>query len=392
LEKTYPRIPGLILGRLIQERSQDYATAILQLPTFEGRDAFDLFLDKSMHGFKGVPAAFARLISERDFSTAFARAQNYHRILQAADSIGNNPDVAPALVQFFSAHAQDVLRVDGRCDVLIRLHEAASARDKSVLLAAFVDDITFLFSRNRVPRMITLFRTLFRGSRIECPFQPRSCASFVKHMFSSEWPSELSGFVVEVARVFPEFANAIVRQTLNQSTDSSVPVWKERHFALELCSNATDSSLAATIGCELQSACQHSLTILQSHAVLGCLNRLTQLLTQENYEVHEQWTTLLYLLVSEIPNPPRAVQQFLGKMVQLMSPSEVQSMIGSLMATILSGDPDGFDDGMDKAGSLIEQRSDLLEYVRENFSVKKDVWDEWNPRTREKCRAWMTVE
>jgi hypothetical protein len=212
-------------------------------------------------------------------------------------------------------------------------------------------------------------------------------------MFLTEWPSELSQFVVEVAGVFPQFANAIVRQIVNRNTDiSSVTAWRERHFALELCSDATDTSLAAAIGCELQSVCQRSLTFLQGHEVLGCLNRLTQLLTRGNYEAHEQWTTLFYVLVSEMPTPPDAVQQFLGKMVQLMSPSEVQAMVGSLVAALLSGERDGFDDAMDKASSLIHQRADLLEYVRENFSVKKDVWDGWGPGTRAKCRAWLTVE
>jgi hypothetical protein len=79
-------------------------------------------------------------------------------------------------------------------------------------------------------------------------------------------------------------------------------------------------------------------------------------------------------------------------MVELMSPSEVQAMLGSLMLTILSGDPDGFDDAVDKACSLIRQRSDLLQYVREKFSLKRDVWDGWNPTTQAKCRSWLTVE
>jgi hypothetical protein len=310
-----------------------------------------------------------------------------------ADSIGHSSDIAPALVRFLSVNPHDVLRLDEPCGVLVKLREKATAENKSVLLAAFVDDIAFLFSCNRVSMLINFFRALFSDSRIECLFQPRSCASFVKQLFSSELPSELSRFVVDVARVFPEFANAIIRQIVNQGTDDgSTLAWKERHFALELCSNATDSSLAATIGCKLQSDCQRSLTFLQNSGVLGCLSRLTQLLTQDNYEVHEQWTTLLYMLVSEMPKPPPAVRQFLGRMVELMWPSEVQAMLGSLMATIFSGDPDGFDDAVDKACSLIGHRSDLLQYVRENFSLKRDVWAGWNATTQAKCRSWLTVE
>jgi hypothetical protein len=159
--------------------------------------------------------------------------------------------------------------------------------------------------------------------------------------------------------------------------------WRARELALKFCPWMSDRpGFVGRIGAELTTLCDRNARALMDGSVLNCLELLTGLLTPEDYFVHLEWTTQLYMVVSEIGNPPSAVIAFLRKSFELMEGEELKGIVEALMND-WGRDVEAALHSMQMLGWLIDTRPDLLEYSIQCSKVTEEMIKRWPSRCGE---------